>query len=53
MHETSTLDRLRITRELTDKEYKRLMKYEEEYGELTVEEIANMFGLIKVTTTSQ
>jgi hypothetical protein len=42
-NESETIDRLRVTRQLTDSEYKKLIKYEEEHGELSVIEIAKMF----------
>lgn len=41
--ESEIIDRLRVTRQLTDKEYKKLLKYEEEHGELSALEIAKMF----------
>ena len=47
MTKDELLDRLRVTRELTKGEYKKLKKYEENHDELKAEQIAEMFDLKK------
>lgn len=45
--ERNTIDRLRVTRELTKNQYNRLLQHEAAHGELSVEEIAKKFNLVR------
>lgn len=42
---SKSIDRLRVTRELSKNQYNRLCQYEKNHGEQTPEQIAKMFKL--------